>query len=59
MYYYDGQKKRITRCVVDIFSEVEPGVYQVQMYMNVDDYSHYQMGIGLRDLQPALNAYFH
>lgn len=42
MYYYDGRKKRITRCVVDIFSEVEPGVYQVQMYMNVDDYSHYQ-----------------
>lgn len=43
MYYYDGRKNRINRCIVDIFSEVEPGVYQVQVYMNVDDYSHYQM----------------
>ena len=49
MYYYDGRKNRLTRCVVDIFSEVEPGVYQVQMYMNVDDYSHYQQCENLYD----------
>ena len=42
MYYYDGRKNRLTRCVVDIFS-------QVQMYMNVDDYSHYQQCENLYD----------
>ena len=49
MYYYDGRKNRLTRCVVDIFSEVEPGIYQVQMYMNVDDHSHYQQCENLYD----------
>jgi len=43
MYYYDGRKHQICRCIIDIFSEVEPRVYQVQVYMNVNDYSHYQM----------------
>ena len=43
MYYYDGRKNQITRSVVDIFSELEPGVYHIQMYMNVEDYDHYQL----------------
>ena len=49
MYYYDGRKNCINRCVMDIFSEVKPGVYQVQVYMNVDDYSHYQRCENLYD----------
>ncbi len=49
MYYYDGRKNRLTRCVVDIFSEVEPGVYQVQIHMNVDNHSHYQQCENLYD----------
>ncbi len=49
MYYYDGRKNRINRSVIDIFSEVEPGVYQVHVYMNVNEFVRYQLCENLYD----------
>ncbi|MCI7640078.1 MAG: helix-turn-helix transcriptional regulator [Clostridiales bacterium] len=43
LYYYDGRVNQINRCVLDISSEVEPGVFHALMYMNVGDYQHYTM----------------
>lgn len=41
MYYFDGRTNQVNRCVLDVSSEVEPGVFHVQMYMNVPDFRHY------------------
>ncbi|HIR31027.1 MAG TPA: helix-turn-helix transcriptional regulator [Candidatus Faecousia faecavium] len=43
MYYYDGRTNQVTRSVLDITSGSEPGVFHVQMFMNVHDYDHYQL----------------
>ena len=43
LYYFDGRSNQITRCVVDVISEAERGVYHVQMFMNVKDYNRYHL----------------
>lgn len=41
MYYFDGRTNRVNRSVLDVSAEEEPGVFHVQLYMNVKDYRHY------------------
>lgn len=43
MYYFDGRINDINRCVIDIAGQTQPGVYQIQMYMNVQDFEHYTL----------------
>lgn len=43
LYYFDGRTNKINRCVVDVRDEEAPAVFSVMMYMNIDNYQHYQL----------------
>lgn len=42
IYFYDGRIHEISRCVVDILSQAGGNHYKVMMYMNIENYEHYQ-----------------
>lgn len=42
IYYFDGRNSSLNRCVVDILSQEKPDTYKIIMYMNIDNYEHYQ-----------------
>ncbi len=41
-YLFDGRINRLLRCVFDVVSETSDKTFDVIMYMNFEDYSHYQ-----------------
>ncbi|MBQ6972852.1 MAG: hypothetical protein IJP86_10935 [Synergistaceae bacterium] len=41
-YLFDGRVNRLLRSVFDVVSEVSDKTYEVIMYMNFEDYAHYQ-----------------
>lgn len=43
LYYYDGRKKQVCRCVADIGDKTDTSVFQANMYMNIRDYQHYRL----------------
>lgn len=42
-YLFDGRNNHLLRCVFDILSESEASGYKIMMYMNFNDYDHYQI----------------
>ena len=42
IYYYDGRDNSVNRCVVDVLTPSNPGTYKIMLYMNIEDYVHYQ-----------------
>lgn len=42
IYYFDGRNSSVNRCVVDVLSQEQPDTYKIIMYMNIDNYEHYQ-----------------
>jgi len=42
MYYFDGRNNSVVRSILDIRAKISPGVYDVTMYMNFEDYDEYQ-----------------
>ncbi|MCD8161085.1 MAG: helix-turn-helix transcriptional regulator [Clostridiales bacterium] len=42
-YLFDGRNNTIMRCRFDVLSQVEPNQYKIMMYMNFQDYEHYQI----------------
>lgn len=43
LYYFDGRTNKITRCVLDIRDDKDATVFPVMMYMNINNYQHYQI----------------
>ncbi len=41
-YLYDGRSNSLIRCVFDVLSRSETDQYRIMMYMNFQDYKHYQ-----------------
>lgn len=42
-YIFDGRNNQLIRCVFDILSESDVSGYKIMMYMNFNDYDHYQV----------------
>jgi transcriptional regulator with XRE-family HTH domain len=41
-YYFDGRNNKLVRCVIDILKESTDGRYATMLYMNIQDFEHYQ-----------------
>lgn len=41
-YYFDGRNNQLVRCVIDILEESNDGRYATMLYMNTQDFDHYQ-----------------
>ena len=41
-YYFDGRNNQLVRCVIDILEESSDGRYATMLYMNIQDFEHYQ-----------------
>ena len=42
-YLFDGRNNQLIRCVFDILPESNASGYKIMMYMNFNDYHHYQI----------------
>lgn len=41
-YIFDGRANRLIRCVFDVLAPSEENGYKIMMYMNFQDYAHYE-----------------
>ncbi len=41
-YYFDGRNGRLSKSVLDVFSQIGTNKYKIAMYMNYSDYNNYQ-----------------
>ncbi|MBR0279905.1 MAG: helix-turn-helix transcriptional regulator [Synergistaceae bacterium] len=42
MFFFDGRNNSVNRSVIDVYSPVSENEYKVMLYMNIQDYAHYQ-----------------
>lgn len=42
-YEYDGRDNHLIRCVFDVLSQSDENKYNIRMYMNFQDFEHYQI----------------
>ena len=42
MFFFDGRNNTLNRSVIDVYDPTSENEYKVMMYMNVQDYNHYQ-----------------
>ena len=42
MFFFDGRNNSVNRSVIDVYNATSENEYKVMLYMNVQDYAHYQ-----------------